>query len=150
MPDPLSLPPEEMRRLGHLVVDRIVDHLEGLDALPPVRTADAGALRAALGGPPPEEPSDPAVALEALFTDVLPYGQLAQHPRFFARIGGPSNFVSVLADAAASGFNVFAGSWTGGAGAAMAELVVLDWLREVCGLPAGAEGVLVSGGSVGT
>jgi glutamate/tyrosine decarboxylase-like PLP-dependent enzyme len=32
----------------------------------------------------------------------------------------------------------------------MAELVALDWLREVCRLPAAAEGVLVSGGSVGT
>jgi aromatic-L-amino-acid decarboxylase len=58
--------------------------------------------------------------------------------------------VSVLADAAASGFNVFAGSWTGGAGATTVELVVLDWLRELCGLPAGTEGALVSGGSVGT
>src|SRR2546423_14293166 len=105
MPDPLSLPPEEMRRLGHLVVDRIVDHLEGLDALPPVRTADAGTLRAALGGPPPEEPSDPAAALEALFSDVLPYGQLGDHPRFFAPIGSPGHFVSVLADAAASRLN---------------------------------------------
>jgi aromatic-L-amino-acid/L-tryptophan decarboxylase len=150
MPDPLSLPPEEMRRLGHLVVDRIVDHLERLHELPPVRTADAARLRAALGGPPPEQPGDPAAALEALFTEVLPYGQLGHHPRFFARIGSPSNFISVLADAAAAGFNVFAGSWTGGAGAATAELVVLDWLRELCGLPEGSEGVLVSGGSAGT
>jgi glutamate/tyrosine decarboxylase-like PLP-dependent enzyme len=54
----------------------------------------------------------------------------------------------VLADAAASGFNVFAGSWTGGSGPATVELVVLDWLRELCGLPEGGDGVLVSGGSV--
>ena len=54
----------------------------------------------------------------------------------------------MLADAAASGFNVFAGSWTGGSGPATVELVVLDWLRELCGLPEGGDGVLVSGGSV--
>jgi aromatic-L-amino-acid decarboxylase len=148
--EPLTLPPKEMRRLGHLVVDRIVDHLAGLADLPPVRAGDAGALRAALGGPPPEEPGDPERELEALFEQVLPYGQHGDHPRFFARVGSPSNYVGVLADAAAAGFNVFTGSWTGGAGAATVELVVLDWLRELCGLPAGTDGAMVSGGSVGT
>ena len=150
MRESLSLPPEEMRRLGYLVVDRIVDHLERLPDLAPIRAADAGALRAALGGPPPELPGDPDAALELLFEQVLPCGQYGDHPRFFARIGSPSNYVSVLADTAAAGFNVFAGSWAGGAGAATVELVVIDWLRDLCGLPAGTEGAMVSGGSVGT
>jgi glutamate/tyrosine decarboxylase-like PLP-dependent enzyme len=146
--EPLSLPPEEMRRLGYRVVDRIVDRLERLDELPPIRVGDARELRAALGGPPPEAPGDPDAALDALFEQVLPFVQAPDHPRFFARIGSPSNFMSVLADAAASGFNVFTGSWTGGSGPAMVELVVLEWLRELCGMPPGTEGVLVTGGSV--
>jgi glutamate/tyrosine decarboxylase-like PLP-dependent enzyme len=148
MPRPLSLPPDEMRRLGYRVVDRIVAHLEGLGAEPPLRVGDAGELRERLGGPPPEAPGDPDAALDALFDDVLPFIQHADHPRFFARIGSPSNFVSVLADAAATGFNVFAGSWTGASGPATVELVVLDWLRELCGLPEGSEGVLLTGGSL--
>jgi len=146
--EPLSLPPEEMRRLGYRVVDRIVDRLERLDELPPIRVGDARELRAALGGPPPEAPGDPDAALDALFEQVLPFVQAPDHPRFFARIGSPGNFMSVLADAAASGFNVFTGSWTGGSGPAMVELVVLEWLRELCGMPPGTEGVLVTGGSV--
>ena len=149
VPEPLSLPPEEMRRLGYLVVDRIVEHVERLPELPPIRPADAGALRAALGGPPPERPGDADRALELLFEQVLPFGQHGDHPRFFARIGSPSNYVSVLADTVAAGFNVFTGSWAGGAGAATVELVVVDWLRELCGLPV-ADGAMVSGGSVGT
>jgi aromatic-L-amino-acid decarboxylase len=150
VPEPLSLPPEEMRRLGYRVVDRIVEHLGELGELPPIRVGDAGELRAALGGPPPETPGDPDAALDALFGQVLPFLQLPDHPRFFARIGSPSNYVSVLGDLASTGYNVFTGSWTGGSGPAMVELVVLDWLRELCGLPDGAEGVLVSGGSVAT
>jgi aromatic-L-amino-acid/L-tryptophan decarboxylase len=150
VPDPLSLPPEEMRRLGYLVVDRIVDHLGELDELPPIRVGDARELRAALGGPPPEAPGDPDAALSALFEHVLPFVQLPDHPRFFARIGSPSNFVSVLADLAASGHNVFTASWTGGSGPSTVELVVLDWLRGLCGMPDGTEGVLTTGGSVAT
>jgi glutamate/tyrosine decarboxylase-like PLP-dependent enzyme len=148
VPEPLSLPPDEMRRLGYRVVDAIVAHLETLGDQPPVRVGDPAELRARLGGPPPEAPGDPDAALDALFDDVLPFIQRGDHPRFFARIASPSNFVSVLADAASAGHNAFVGSWAGGSGPATVELVVLDWLRELCGLPAGAEGVLVSGGSV--
>jgi glutamate/tyrosine decarboxylase-like PLP-dependent enzyme len=147
---PLSLPGDEMRRLGHRVVDRIVDHLEELDRLPPIRVGDARELRAAVGGPAPEEPGDPDRALDVLFDSVLPFSQYGDHPRFFARIGSPSNYLSVLADTLAAGFNLFNGSWTGGSGAAVVELTVVDWLRQICGLPAGTEGVLVTGGSVGT
>jgi glutamate/tyrosine decarboxylase-like PLP-dependent enzyme len=145
----LSLSPDEFRRLGHLVVDRLADHLAGLDALPPIAPADPAWSAASLD-PCPDGPSDPDAAIAALFAQILPRGQLTTHPRFFARISGPSNPVSVLADLAGVGWNVFAGSWTGGAGAAAVELAVLEWLRQWMGMPAGSEGVLVSGGSVGT
>jgi glutamate/tyrosine decarboxylase-like PLP-dependent enzyme len=145
----LSLSPEEFRRLGHLVVDRLADHMAALDGLPPVAPADP-AWSAASIPPCPDGPSDPDEAIAALFDEILPRGQLATHPRFFARISSPSNPVSVLADLAGAGWNAFAGSWTGGAGASAVELAVLDWLREWMGMPAGSEGVLVSGGSVGT
>ena len=148
VPEPLSLPPDEMRRLGYRVVDRIVDHLGELRELPPIRVGDADALCAAVGGPPPELPGDPDAALDALFEQVLPFMQHPDHPRFFARIGSPSNFMSVLADLVTSGFNVFTGSWTGGSGPSTVELVVVDWLRSICGMPEGSEGVLVTGGSV--
>jgi aromatic-L-amino-acid/L-tryptophan decarboxylase len=148
VPEPLSLPPDEMRRLGYRVVDRIVDHLGELRELPPIRVGDAEELRAAVGGPPPELPGDPDTALDALFEQVLPFLQHPDHPRFFARIGSPSNYMSVLGDLLASGFNVFTGSWTGGSGPSTVELVVVDWLRSICGMPEGSEGVLVTGGSV--
>jgi glutamate/tyrosine decarboxylase-like PLP-dependent enzyme len=148
VPEPLSLDPEEMRRLGYRVIDQIVDHLGELRELPPIRVGDAHELRAAVGGPPPEAPGEPDAALDALFEQVLPFVQHPDHPRFFARIGSPSNFMSVLGDLLTSGFNVFTGSWTGGSGPSTVELVVLDWLRSICGMPEGSEGVLVTGGSV--
>ena len=150
MPAPLSLPPDELRRLGYRVIDALVDHVEGLGDLPPVRTGTPAELRAKLGGPPPAGPGDPDAALDRLLTDVLPFMQHDDHPRFFARVGSPSNAVSVLADALASATNAFAGSWVGGSGPTTLELVVLDWLRDWCGLPAETEGILVSGGSVGS
>ena len=148
MPEPLSLEPDEMRRLGYAVIDRIVDHLGGLDEAAPVRVGDPEALAAALGGPAPDAPGDPDEQFAALFEQVLPWGQRADHPRFFARIGSPSTYVGALADAAAAGVNAFSGSWTGGSGPSTVELTVLDWLRGWFGMPEGTSGVLTSGGSV--
>lgn len=146
----LRLPPDELRALGHRIVDLIADHHEGVGALPPTRAASPAALRERLGGPPPDEPGDAQAALDRLLAEVLPYMQHGDHPRYFARVPGPSNAVGALADALGAGLNVFAGSWTGGSGPAALELVVLGWLRDWCGMPPEAEGILVSGGSIGS
>ena len=145
---PLSLRPDELRRLGYRVVDAIADHLAGLGDLPPVTVGAPADLRARLAEPPPEQPSAADAVLDQVLRDVLPFAQHGDHPRFFARISSPSNPVGVLADALAAGHNAFVGSWTGGSGAATVELVTLEWLRELFGLPAGGEGAFVSGGSV--
>src|SRR3712207_1673339 len=139
--DPLSLPPEELRRLGHRVVDLVVAHVEGLRDAPPIRTGERAHLDALLREPPPEAPGDVDAALDLLAHEVLAHMQHGDHPRFYARVPSPSNPVGALGDALAAGFNVFAGSWAGGSGPATLELVVLDWLRELCGLPAGTEGI---------
>src|SRR5215210_6747054 len=148
MTSPLELPPEEMRRLGYRVIDRIVEHWETLDSQPPVVVGEAAALRAALGGPAPEQPGDADAALDRLFDEVLPWTTRPIHPRFFARISSPSNYISTLADAVASGFNLLGTSWVASSGPSTLELTVLEWLREWCGMPAGSDGLLVSGGSV--
>jgi glutamate/tyrosine decarboxylase-like PLP-dependent enzyme len=146
----LTLPPDEIRRLGHRIVDAIADHWERLPDAPPILTGDRAELSERLGGPPPDAPGDLDAALDTLLRDVVPNVQHGDHPRFFARVGSPSNPVSALADALAAGTNLIATSWTGASGPTTVELVVLDWIRSWCGLPEGTEGILVSGGSVGS
>src|SRR5205823_5083383 len=79
--------------------------------------------------------------------EVFPNNLHVDHPRFFAFVPGPGNFVSTMADALASGFNIFNGTWLGGSGAAAIELTVIDWFRRFCGFPETAGGLFVSGGS---
>ncbi|MFL5844397.1 MAG: pyridoxal phosphate-dependent decarboxylase family protein [Solirubrobacteraceae bacterium] len=146
----LQLPPDELRQLGYRIVDAIVAHGQELPDGAPLQTGSPADLQGRLAGPPPDGPGDPGAAVDTLLRDVLPFMQHGDHPRFFARVPSPSNGVSALGDALASGFNAFAGSWVGGSGPAALELVVLDWLRGWCGLPPETEGVLVSGGSVGS
>lgn len=147
-PDPtLELPAETMRALGYRVVDLLVDHLTSLDEKPVIRTATRDALEPLLDEPLPEQPGDPEAAIEQVVRDVFSHMAHVQHPRFFGYVPGPSNFVAVLADALAAGFNPFAGTWLAGSGPIQLELVTIDWLRQLCGLPESAGGIFVSGGS---
>jgi aromatic-L-amino-acid decarboxylase len=146
--DTLELSPDEMRALGYRVVDLIAEHFATLNQQPVGRKADPAVLRPALLHPPPAQPASPEEIFATLQRDVFPNMMNVGHPRFFAFVPVPSNFISVMADALASGFNVFNGSWLGGSGAAALELAVIEWLRQWCGLPATAGGLFVSGGSM--
>ena len=145
--DRLTLAPDVARRLGYRAVDALVERLEELPGRVVGVPAGRRQMEARLREPLPEHGCDPEWLLETVLCDVLGPGLRVDHPRFFAFVPGPSNPVGVLADALASGFNVFAGTWLGSPGAAMVETVVLDWLRYVCGLPSTTEGLFVSGGS---
>ena len=144
----LQLSRDEMRQLGYHVVDRIVEHFETLAEKPVMRVSPRAELEARLREPLPEQPADVQALLDQLQRDVWSNIGHVQHPRFFAFIPSPSNFVSVMADALAAGFNPFAGNWLEGSGTTQIELVTIDWLREMCGLPETAGGLFVSGGSM--
>jgi len=146
--DRIELSPEAMRSLGYRVVDLLVDHLTGLRDRPVVGRAARSELEEALREPPPEEGIDPEDVLRQVERDVLGPITAVDHPRFFAYVPGPGNFVGAMADALAAGFNVFAGAWFVASGPAQVELVTVDWLRALCGLPDSAGGAFVSGGSM--
>jgi aromatic-L-amino-acid decarboxylase len=139
---------EAMRRLGYAAVDWLVEHHSGLRDLPPTRCPEPSALAARLHRPPPNAPQPPEAVWRQLRDDVLAYHGITQHPRFFAFVPSPSNWVGAVGDFLASGFNCFVGNWLEGAGPTQLELVVVDWLRSWCGLPGGTGGVLLSGGTM--
>jgi aromatic-L-amino-acid decarboxylase len=149
-PDParLELSTAEMQRLGYRVVDLLVQHFAGLRDGPVGAKGEPDRLMARFSGGPSESPTDPHELLAQLQKSVFPNNLHVDHPRFFAFVPGPGNFVSTMADALVSGFNVFNGTWLGGSAAAAIELIVIDWFRHFCGFPETAGGLFVSGGSV--
>lgn len=144
----LELSADEMRQLGYRVVDQIVEYYQTVAEKPVMRLSPRTELESRLREPLPEEPADINSLLDQLQRDVWSNIGNVIHPRFFAFIPSPSNFVSVMADALAAGFNPFAGNWLEGSGPEQIELVTVDWLRQMCGLPETAGGLFVSGGSM--
>jgi aromatic-L-amino-acid/L-tryptophan decarboxylase len=137
-----------MRALGHDVVDLLVDHFAAMRQGPVGAKLGRPELESLLDSGIPEAPSDPRELLKALPERLFSNMLHVDHPRFFAFVPGPNNFVSVMADALAAGFNVFTGTWLAGSGPAQIELTTIEWLRQICGLPEGAGGLFVSGGSM--
>ncbi len=146
--DVLAIDPDEMRRLGYWVVDRTIEHLQSLQQQPAVKEDGADVLLAALGGPLPVAGHSIDEDLATLADVALANQQHGEHPRYFARVASPASYPAILADWLGTGMQSVASSWGGGSGTTTVELVALEWLREALGLPAGSDGVLLSGGSM--
>ncbi|WP_131741332.1 pyridoxal phosphate-dependent decarboxylase family protein [Actinomadura roseirufa] len=145
---PLRLSPADMRRLGHLAVDEVVDHLATLRDRPVGGPPDRARMEALFDARLPGGPADPVEVMEQAMAQLRDFIVHTDHPRFLAYIPGPSTFVGAVADFVASGLNVFAGQWIVGAGPAVMERTTIDWLRTLCGLPETGGGLFVSGGTM--
>jgi aromatic-L-amino-acid decarboxylase len=145
--DPLALDRETMRRMGYLVVDRLVERIAGIRDARVLTTASRADLAARIDEPPPEAPGSFEELIDRLEREVLPFVGRFDHPRFFAYIPGSGTWPSALGDLIASASNIDSGAWREAAGPTQLELTVLEWFRRWLGYPEGAGGVLVSGGS---
>ncbi len=139
---------DEMREIGYRVIDMLVDYYRDRAERPVAETLDHAALEAILSEPPPRTGMPWRAALEQFERQVVDSSNRVDHPRFFAYIPLANNFIGVMADALAAGYNIFNAVWLQGAGAAQVERLTVDWLRQIVGLPEGAGGTFVSGGSV--
>ena len=147
MEHPLAMDIEAMRRAGYATVDALVARLANPEADPVLRRATAADLRSRLDGPPPERPADYGAVLARVIADVLPHASRTDHPGYLAFIPSFTTWPAALAELTAAATNLYCGAWMESAGAAQVELTVIDWFRGWLGLPAGAAGVLVTGGS---
>lgn len=88
-------------------------------------------------------------ALE-LFKDVLaPACISTDHPRYLAFIPSAPTESSNLFDLVVGASALYGGSWLEGAGAVFAENQALKWISDLVGLPQGAGGTFVQGGTIG-
>jgi glutamate/tyrosine decarboxylase-like PLP-dependent enzyme len=144
----IDLPPDRMRELGHQVVDLVIEHLTGLRDEPVRISATRNELRHVLDEPVPEQPTDPGALIEFLTAEVLPRSLRLGHPGCLAFIPSSNNFLGVLGDLLASGFNTSPGAWPVGAGPAAVEIVTARWLADLVGLPEGSGGTFTPGGAL--
>ena len=144
----LAFSREEMREFGYQVIDRLIDYYEERADLPVAGKLDHAALDAILREPLPQRAMPWREVLQQFEAQVVAPTNHVDHPRFFAYIPLANNFVGVMADTLAAGYNIFNAVWLQGAGAAQVERLTVDWLRQIFDFPAQSGGTFVSGGSM--
>jgi glutamate/tyrosine decarboxylase-like PLP-dependent enzyme len=122
--------------------------LRGLAERPVAASAGVEELRARLGGPLPDGPSDPAEVVAQL-AKLADDGLVASAgPRYFGFVVGGGLPAALAADWLAAAWDQNAGLFVLGPAAATVEDVAAGWLLDLLGLPATASAGFVTGGQM--
>ena len=140
----MSETPRSLTRAAALAAD----YLAGLDERPVGRQVDLPALRAAMGGPLPDGPTDPVAVIEALAAAADPGIVATAGPRFFGFVIGGSLPAALGADWLTSAWDQNAAFYVTSPAASVAEEVAAGWLVELLELPAGTSVGFASGATM--
>src|SRR5215216_5253958 len=136
---------EDMRALAHRMVDDAITYLETVRERP-VWQPIPEEVAAQFGEQAPREPAGAEAAYQEFLETILPYPMGTTHPRFWGWYMGAGTVMGALADLMASTLNSNLGG--GNHVANLVEEQVVNWMKEILGLPHDASGLLVSGGSM--
>jgi aromatic-L-amino-acid decarboxylase len=125
--------PEEFRRLGYQIVDRIADYRATVAARPVMARTAPGEIKAALPADPPQSPEPFDAILADLDRIVMPGLSHFQHPNFFGYFPSNGELSSVLGDYVSTGLGVLGLSWQSCPALTEIEEVATDWMRRMTG-----------------
>jgi aromatic-L-amino-acid decarboxylase len=132
----------DFRRHAHAFVDWMADYLETVERYPVKAQVKPGQIADQLPASPPDKPE----AVDDIFRDftsiVLPGITHWQHPSFFAYFPANSSPPSVLAEMLTATLGAQCMLWQTSPAATEMETRVLDWLRQMIGLPEGFVGTI--------
>jgi len=133
---------DEFRRHAHAFVDWMAEYLERVETYPVRAQVKPGEIAARLPLSPPEH-GEP---MEQIFADfqsvILPGMTHWQHPSFFAYFQANTSPPSLLAEMLTATLGAQCMLWQTSPAATELETRVLDWLRQMIGLPEGFTGVI--------
>jgi aromatic-L-amino-acid/L-tryptophan decarboxylase len=138
------------REDGYAAVDWASRYLERVDELPVLAQVKPGELSAKLPLAPPEHGEPFANVLADLDELIVPALTNWQHPRFFAYFAVTAAEPGILAELLAATMNQVAILWRASPASTELELRVVDWVRQLLGLPDGWHGHIEDTASTST
>src|SRR5207249_4558363 len=135
---------------GYAAVDWAAAYLERVDELPVLAQVEPGELSARLPEAPPERGEPFANVLGDLDDLLLPALTNWQHPRFFAYFAVTASEPGILAELISAALNQVALHWRASPASTELELHVVDWVRQLLGLPDGWHGHIEDTASTST
>lgn len=135
MTEARHMTPDEFRRCGTALVERIARYMEEVERYPVLSRAEPGSVRARLPAAPPErgEPFD--AMLRDIDEIVMPGLTHWQSPNFYAYFPANASGPAILGDLLSAGLGVQGMLWATSPACTELESHVLDWLVDLLGLP---------------
>lgn len=142
--------PEEFRHHAHALVDWMADYLRDVGERRIVPEIEPGAVRRSLPATPPAA-AEPFERIAADFRNVILPGMTHwNHPGWFAYFPANHSPPSILAEMLTATLGAQCMSWQTSPAATELEQVVMEWLRDMLGLPADFTGVIQDTASTAT
>src|SRR5512147_2461145 len=128
--------PDEFRRQGHALVDWMAEYLAGVGELPITPAVRPGDIRRALPAAPPAAGEPFSTLLDDFRRLIVPGMTHWNPPGWFAYFPCNNSPPSILAEMLTSAIGAQCMSWATSPAATELEQAVMDWLRQMIGLPA--------------
>ncbi len=144
-----DMPPEALRASLHRMAEWAADYRENIERLAIAPTVSPGDVTRLTTSQAPESPEPMDRILADLDSVVIPGILHWGHPGFVAYFGSTSNGPALLGEIASAALNVSAMTWRTSPAATELETVVLDWIRQMVGLPDTFMGVVYDTASTG-
>ena len=149
MPD-IRVNNDDFRRWSHHAADWSADYLDGVGERPVRAQVAPGEVYRQV----PDAPPAAGEAMEAIFADldrvVMPGITHWQHPRFFAYFPANASPPSVVAEQVTAAIAAQCMLWQTSPAATELETRMIDWLRQMIGLPESFSGVIQDSASGAT
>lgn len=143
-----DLPADEFRRLLHEVADRIADYRADLETRRVAPAHEPGLIMRQLPSSPPDQAESMDLVLSDFDRLIMPGIVHWGHPAFLGYFATTTTGPGILGEMMASALNVSAMTWQTSPAATELEAVVLDWIRQMLGLPVDFHGVVYDTASV--
>jgi aromatic-L-amino-acid decarboxylase len=138
----------DFRRDGEAAIAWAADYLERVGELPVLARVAPGQIRNSLPASPPDQGEPFEALLRDLDEKILPGITHWNHPRFLAYFATTGSEPGILAELIAATLNVNGMLWSTSPAATELELLVVDWFRQLLGLPEGLHGQIEDTASV--
>lgn len=141
---------EDFRSSGHRFVDWMADYFENVGKFPVLSPLEPGEVGKRIPAAPPDRGEPMADIFRDFESAVMPGITHWQHPGWFAYFPANNSPASVLGEFLTAGIGAQCMVWQTSPAAAELEEAVLDWLRQMTGLPVGLAGVIQDTASTAT
>ena len=133
--DPGHMSLEEFRKNGYAAIDWLCKYFEEIESYPVLSRVKPGQIQSSLPSSPPTSAEAFPRIMEDLDEVILPGITHWQAPGFFGYFPANASPPSILAEIFSAGMGVQGMLWLTSPSCTELEIVVLDWIVEMMGLP---------------